>query len=335
MGLRRLTGEHLAQSALVLFVLVIPLGFAGAWGLAKLSESPTTIHGRVSEDGGWLPGTLRAVVGVPLHLRLVSDDVVHGFAIGKSDYPAIDLPPGKVVDTTLNFTEPGTYTYYCTRWCGPNHWRMRGVIEVTGEQSTAPPAPEPLYVTLGIDIDAEHPAAIVPEAPPSAARGEALRVELPEGMRSRQDFIRRSPAEVWVALRRDPSTEGLSDPDVWDLVARLWWSTTTPEALSDGRELYARNCAACHGVNGAGDGVMSSRADPSPAPGRDTTGHAATPADFTDRSTMLGASSALLQGKVLRGGMGTGMPYWGPILTEAQMWALTDYLWTFQFEVSP
>jgi mono/diheme cytochrome c family protein len=46
---------------------------------------------------------------------------------------------------------------------------------------------------------------------------------------------------------------------------------------------------------------------------------------------MLGASSALLQGKILRGGMGSGMPYWGPILTEAQMWALTDYLWTFQF----
>lgn len=335
MGLRRLTGEHLARSALILVVLVIPLGFAGAWGLAKATDSPTTVHGRVSEDGGWLPGSLRADVGTPLRLRLVSDDVVHGFAVGKSDSPALDLPPGEVVDTTLTFSEPGTYTFYCTRWCGPNHWRMRGVIEVTGEPLKATAVEEPLYVALGIDIDAQHPAAVVPEAPPSAARGEALGVRLPEGMRSRQDFLELSPSEIWQTLRRDPSTAGLSDPRVWDLVAHLWWSTTSPEALSEGQELYARICAACHGEDGDGNGVMSVPHIPSAAPGHDSANHAGTPADFTDHSAMLGASSALLQGKILRGGMGTGMPYWGPILTETQMWALTDYLWTFQFEVTP
>jgi mono/diheme cytochrome c family protein len=47
---------------------------------------------------------------------------------------------------------------------------------------------------------------------------------------------------------------------------------------------------------------------------------------------MLGASPALLQGKVVRGGMGTGMPYWGPILTDAQVRAVVDYLWTFTLE---
>ena len=63
-------------------------------------------------------------------MRLISDDVVHGFAIGQTTSPAIDLPPGQVVESTLTFEQPGTYTFYCTRWCGPNHWRMRGVIEV-------------------------------------------------------------------------------------------------------------------------------------------------------------------------------------------------------------
>ena len=37
--------------------------------------------------------------------------------------------PGKVTDVTLTFDKPGTYTFYCTRWCGVNHWRMRGVVE--------------------------------------------------------------------------------------------------------------------------------------------------------------------------------------------------------------
>ena len=52
----------------------------------------------------------------------------------------------------------------------------------------------------------------------------------------------------------------------------------------------------------------------------------------TDTGAMLGASPALLHGKIIRGGMGTGMPYWGPIFTDEQTWAVVDYLWSFQFE---
>jgi mono/diheme cytochrome c family protein len=47
---------------------------------------------------------------------------------------------------------------------------------------------------------------------------------------------------------------------------------------------------------------------------------------------MLGASPALLQGKILRGGMGTGMPMWGSIFTEEQIWDLIAYIYSFQFE---
>jgi mono/diheme cytochrome c family protein len=56
------------------------------------------------------------------------------------------------------------------------------------------------------------------------------------------------------------------------------------------------------------------------------------PVDFTDPRRMLGASPALLQGKILRGGMGTGMPMWGSIFTEEQIWDLIAYIYSFQFE---
>src|SRR3972149_9693704 len=56
------------------------------------------------------------------------------------------------------------------------------------------------------------------------------------------------------------------------------------------------------------------------------------PIDFTDPDQRLAASPAHLQGKILRGGMGSGMPYWGPIFTEEQTWALVAYLFTFQFD---
>jgi mono/diheme cytochrome c family protein len=50
---------------------------------------------------------------------------------------------------------------------------------------------------------------------------------------------------------------------------------------------------------------------------------------------MPGARAALLAGKILRGGMGTGMPNWGTILTDEAVSALVDYLWTFPFPGHP
>lgn len=317
-------------------VLGVALLLLGARRVADRG-AVVSVHGRMSEDGGWTPDTIRAEVGQPLKLRLVSDDVVHGFGIGHSAEPPIDLEPGRPVETTLTFDEPGTYVFYCTRWCGPSHWRMRGVIEVGGPAAPLITAEPPLYETLGIDLDAPHPAPVVPAGRPSATRGAALDAAIPGSFVSRESYQSRSPAEAWLQLRRLAATEALSDGEVWDLVAWTWRSNTNPAALAEGEALYAQNCAACHGETGGGDGVMadsiSAAAIPSGMrsvmPG--DTGPAG-PADFTDAARMLGASPALLHGKISRGGMGTGMPYWGPILTEAQIWALTDYLWTFQFE---
>ncbi len=56
------------------------------------------------------------------------------------------------------------------------------------------------------------------------------------------------------------------------------------------------------------------------------------PADFSDPRRMLGASPALLEGKILRGGMGTGMPSWGPIFKEVDIWNIVSYLYTSQFK---
>jgi mono/diheme cytochrome c family protein len=55
------------------------------------------------------------------------------------------------------------------------------------------------------------------------------------------------------------------------------------------------------------------------------------PADLQDRPRMLAASPALLQGKILRGGMGTGMPSWGPIFTDEQTWNLVAHIYSLQF----
>ncbi|HMR99338.1 MAG: c-type cytochrome [Anaerolineales bacterium] len=290
------------------------------------------IHARMAEDGGWNPDVIQAEVGKPLHLKITSDDVVHGFAVGQMEMQSVDILPGKVTDITLNFDKPGIYTFFCTRWCGLNHWRMRGTIEVSGASTDPEPATVPLYVSLNLDIDAPHDSPIIPNGRPLALNGKFLATNFP--ISQSPDYYRsHSPYQVFTDL----SNTSLTESQKWDAVAYLWQSNTTPESLANGKELYAQNCAACHGENGAGDGVFADDLAETGEASMQTMEGAMdmvmqNPVDFTDPRRMLGASPALLQGKILRGGMGTGMPMWGVIFTEEQIWDLIAYIYSFQFE---
>jgi mono/diheme cytochrome c family protein len=296
------------------------------------------IHARIAENGGWVPDVIQARVDELLHLRFTSDDVVHGFAVGQMDMEAVNVEPGKVTEITLTFDKPGTYTFYCTRWCGLNHWRMRGTIEVQGASDIIPagdspkPIPAPLYVSLGLDIDAPHDAPAIPARRPSANLSQDMVKNVPLDFSS--DYYRsHSPYEVFDKLKNTT----LNEQERWDAVAYLWQSNTTEESLANGQQLYAQNCAACHGENGAGDGVFAEDLAKAGEASMQTMDGAMdmsmqSPVDFTDSKRTLGAAPALLQGKILRGGMGTGMPMWGAIFTDEQTWDLVAYIYSFQFE---
>jgi mono/diheme cytochrome c family protein len=296
----------------------------------------------MADTGGWSPEVIKANVGEPLKLSLTSDDVAHGFAVGQMDMEAVDIEPGRVSDITLTFDKPGIYTFFCTRWCGLNHWRMRGTIEVSGPSAEPEPVEPalsevervPLYVTLGIDIDAPHDSPVVPDERPSAVSGQRSATHVQNSELMNSNFYRaNSPYQVFESL----GSMDLSDSEKWDVVAYVWQSNNTPEALANGKELYAQNCAACHGENGAGDGVFADDLAQAGEASMQTMNGSMEmsmqrPVDFTDSKRMLGAAPALLQGKILRGGMGTGMPMWGSIFTEEQIWDLIAYLYSFQFE---
>ncbi len=297
------------------------------------------IHAHMAETGGWTPEDLTVVAGQPLHLRLTSDDVTHGFAIGQSDQPAVDVLPGEITDVTVTFDKPGKYTFYCTRWCSVNHWRMRGVIEVTdppGQPGASAAVEPPLYVRLGLDIDAMHTADVLPAQKPSAARGAQFSQEIPEAYLTRANYLSHSPVELWRSLRKEPTLLSLSDQDLWDVIAWIWQSNTSPQEIAEGQKIFTTNCSACHGEGGQGNGVFAQALAQKAAsePADMSTGTMSNmPVNFTDQAQMLSASPAHLQGKIIRGGMGTSMPYWGPIFTDTQTWELIAYLWTFQFKM--
>jgi mono/diheme cytochrome c family protein len=312
--------------------ILITAAIIGAVGAPLYFWSRTPlIHAHIAEDGGWSPDVIKANVNEPLYLKLTSDDVVHGFAVGQMDMQSVDVLPGKVTDITLTFDKPGIYTFFCTRWCGINHWRMRGTIEVGGSSLDPEPVSVPLYVTLDLDIDAPHDAPVIPSRQPSAISGQRLAGNLPISLSP--DYYRAtSPYQAFEEL----SAMSLTESQRWDVTAYIWQSNTTKESLANGQQLYAQNCAACHGENGAGSGVFADDLAASGESSMQTMTGAdnmmmQTPVDFTDPARMLGASPALLQGKILRGGMGTGMPMWGSIFTEEQIWDLISYLYSFQF----
>lgn len=327
--------------------LLVLMGMAVAvlpWALRE-SAGVIEVKARMPELGGWSPESLQVEAGQSLRLRITSDDVTHGFAVGATDTKPVDVEPGRVTAVDLQFARPGRYTFYCTRWCGPNHWRMRGTIEVLpaigadGPQY-ATPEPAPLYVTLGLDIDAPHPAQAVPAGEPAASNGRVLAADgLASGYLGAEYYRSHSPSAAFADLRAEAHLQSLTDAEIWDIVAHIWYSNATSAELQAGRQLYVDNCAACHGEGGAGDGIFAddlveaaeawaaasmAAASMEPQP----------PADFSDPARMLGASPALLQGKILRGGMGTSMPMWGSIFREQQLEQLVAYLYTFQFQES-
>jgi high-affinity iron transporter len=132
----------------------------------------------------------------------------------------------------------------------------------------------------------------------------------------------------------------LSDDQVWDLVAAAWMREVTPGMWARAGSLYPRDCAACHGAQGRGDGPagegLPGLQAMQPTAGESHTGHGGSsstipsgPANFTDLSLTLSASDVVLQGKLLRGGMGTGMPEFGSLYTDEELWALVAYVRSF------
>ena len=237
MVIRRLSGERLARLLLILLVA----GLFVAIRVGRSTAQAVEIHAVMPERGGWLPGNLTAEVNVPLNLRLTSDDVMHGFAVGQQPWPAVDVLPGQMTELSLTFDEPGTYIYYCTRWCGPNHWRMRGTIEVTGEMSglsSTDSTQPPLYIKLDLDIDGPHEVDVQMDRPPSAELGKSLDFTIPTRFLTRELYLEQTPFEFWMTLRADPGTADISDIKLWDLVAFVWQSQITPESLLLGQRLY-------------------------------------------------------------------------------------------------
>ena len=86
----------------------------------------------------------------------------------------------------------------------------------------------------------------------------------------------------------------------------------TPPSLTRGRELYAQECAACHGGTGRGDGPAARTLTPPPA-------------DLSAGTLLAGASPLDFYRRISIGVAGTAMPAYESRFTSADRWALALY----------
>lgn len=104
--------------------------------------------------------------------------------------------------------------------------------------------------------------------------------------------------------------------DEWQVPARAARKkspiTADAESIAVGRDLYVKECAACHGDKGRGDGVAAKNLDPPPR-------------DFTATSVAKQTDGALFW-KIGEGH--TPMPGFGMLISEDGRWHVVCYLRT-------
>jgi cbb3-type cytochrome c oxidase subunit III len=157
---------------------------------------------------------------------------------------------------------------------------------------------------------------------------QSAQLSVPVATLGLSDFARQyTPAEWFNVVTQGnmekfmPAFGTLTDRQRWDVVAYAM-SLSAPEALvNEGKALYQRNCASCHGNTGKGDGT-------------DTSALTTHPSDFTNQAFMAQTSSASLYDSVTSG-ISPDMPAYTSTLDDSERLAIVSYLRSLTLAAPP
>lgn len=197
-----------------------------------------------------------------------------------------------------------------------------------------------------VDTTPEPPEGpLYPLNPPDLQNGEAIYAEkciqchgpagLGDGEQAAQlpnpvaaigdaEVARQASPSRWYSIitqgnldRFMPGFASLSDAERWDVTAYAFSLSTSSEALDTAAELYAANCAECHGDSGQGDGPEAANLS-APLP------------DFSNPESQAQKSAEEFYTAITEGAP-PDMPAFGDSLSEEERWALADYLRNLTF----
>jgi cytochrome c oxidase subunit 2 len=120
------------RAAAVIVALAMVIGPAAVLAYGRwVDRQVITIE---ATQWAYLPKTIYVKEGVPVRLKIISEDVVHGFAIDGLPVKITEIIPGKAEYVAFTPEKAGTYYYQCTTYCGPRHAKMFGQIVVIPRQ---------------------------------------------------------------------------------------------------------------------------------------------------------------------------------------------------------
>ena len=116
------------RRSLLLALTGVIAGMAGVSTRALRQQTAQVIDITV-ERFSFTPSEFRVKAGVPVEIRLRSDDTDHGFRILGTDINVTIPKRGKGV-ATVTFQPPtaGRYVFECSKLCGAGHSFMRGTL---------------------------------------------------------------------------------------------------------------------------------------------------------------------------------------------------------------
>lgn len=178
---------------------------------------------------------------------------------------------------------------------------------------------------------AEYRLGVVDGRVVAAAEVDEAQLFLREARRSAAglpaNVANRAVDELGSALQ---FVEQIGSPDsVAAAVARLHATLSTglnlvlaeipahPPSLARGEELYQRQCAACHGVTGRGDGPAGRGLDP-------------VPANLADYNALIDVTPLAFYQRITIGVAGTAMPAYETMIPPEDRWALALYASTLR-----
>jgi heme/copper-type cytochrome/quinol oxidase subunit 2 len=120
----------MTPTSTVLFTLAaltgIAAGTTGASLSARLQQPPRVVDIAV-ERFSFTPSEFHVPAGVPVEIRLRSDDTDHGFRIVGTNVNVTIPKRGKGIATVIfQPPSPGKYVFECSKLCGAGHEFMRG-----------------------------------------------------------------------------------------------------------------------------------------------------------------------------------------------------------------
>ena len=97
-------------------------------GVANNPDGSVTVR-MVAQQYMFVPQCVKVPIGTPVHFRLTSADVTHGFFVGETNTNAM-VVPGFVTNVTATFHQAEALKMPCDEYCGFGHHGMAARVEV-------------------------------------------------------------------------------------------------------------------------------------------------------------------------------------------------------------